>query len=350
MSNKTEYTNSLLPSLSSLPLVCPQCREAVQLREACFYCSPCDRKYPLHGGIPDFRLSPDPYLDWEEDRKRTDFVIASLNRFNLEGLLEHYWSVSDVTPERLRGKYIRSAMLGESKAKRVLKILRDSPFNSTIIPEKLLDIGSGTGNMLAVAVSEFKQVVGLDVGMRWLHVCRRRFMDKGMEVPPLVCCNAEHLPFTDGYFDLITCSATLEFTRDQDKVFGECARTLDSNGGVYISTVNRYSIARDPYVYLWGVGLLPRAWQAPYVRWRRNASYENIRLLSLNELTCMARKYFRSIQVALPDIDDESLRQFSWAKRIQVRIYRLLRKAPLIRKLLLWVAPQWDIKLMKNPD
>jgi ubiquinone/menaquinone biosynthesis C-methylase UbiE len=191
-------------------------------------------------------------------------------------------------------------------------------------------------------------VIGTDIAMRWLHVSRRRFMDRGLPIPPLVCCCAEHLPFPDGTFDLAVCSATLEFTRNQDQTLSECARALCRGGSLYLSTVNRFSIAQNPYVYLWGVGFLPRNWQARYVRWRRDASYENINLLSLGELRRMARKYFSAIEVGLPDIDDESLKQLPLFTRFQVGAYRIFKRLPLFRQMLKWFGPQWDVKLTRN--
>lgn len=330
-----------------LPLVCPLCRGELAESAQGYRCPPCRRDYPLQGGIPDFRIFPDPYLSFEEDRRRTDFVLEALPRFDLKGLLEHYWSVSDVTPEVLRGKFIRSALLGEHKAQRVLRLLHDKTFASPVHAERVLEIGSGTGNFLAVAAPRFKQVVGVDIGMRWLHVSRRRFMDLGLAPPPLICCCAEHLPFPDNYFDLVVGSATLEFTRDQGQVLKEAARTLNKSGTMYLSTVNRYSMAQDPYVYLWGVSWLPRRWQAAYVRWRRDASYENIRLLSYRELRRIATVHFRDFETALPDIDDNSLKQFPPFKRFQVHMYRVLKGLPLLSQLLRWLGPQWDVKLSR---
>jgi ubiquinone/menaquinone biosynthesis C-methylase UbiE/uncharacterized protein YbaR (Trm112 family) len=330
-----------------IPIVCPLCRGELAESALGYHCRPCRKNYPLQGGIPDFRIFPDPYLDFEEDRRRTDFVLKALDRFDLPGLLEHYWSVSDVTPEVLRGKFIRSALLGEHKAQRVLRLLHDNTFATPVRAERVLEIGSGTGNFLAAAASHFKQVVGVDIGMRWLHVSRRRFMDQGMAAPPLICCCAEHLPFPDNYFDLTVCSATFEFTRDQDQVLNEAARTLAPSGAMYLSTVNRYSIAQDPYVYLWGVSWLPRRWQAAYVRWRRNASYENIRLLSYRELKRIATAHFRGFEAALPDIDDESLKQFPFFKRFQVRVYRFVKRLPPMALFLRWFGPQWDVKFSR---
>jgi hypothetical protein len=122
---------------------------------------------------------------------------------------------------------------------------------------------------------------------------------------------------------------------------------LAEGGSVYLSTVNRFSVASNPYAALWGVGFLPRSWQASYVRWRRRASYENVRLLSLPQLEALARKHFAGTGVALPDVDDEAVRGLPLLTRLQAKIYRLFRKMPLFDPAFKWIVPQWDVLLEK---
>jgi SAM-dependent methyltransferase len=337
---------SLLESLRNIPFVCPLCRGALDVRGQAYHCAACERTYPLHGGIPDFRVFPDPFLSFDEDRRRTELVIGALDRFDLRGLLEYYWSFSDITPPPLRARFIRSALLGEKRALRVVKLLGAVTDRPLLGCERVLEIGSGTGNFLAVA-RHYRMIVGIDIAMRWLHLSRRRFLDRGLPVPALVCCCAEHLPFPDGLFDQAVCSATLEFTRDPNRVMSECARTLRSNGSFYVSTVNRFSIVQDPYASLWGVGFLPRSWQAKYVHWRRQASYENIRLLSLAELRALAGRHFAATEIALPAVDGELLHGLPWRTQLQGAVYQRLRKLPFFDRIFQWVAPQWDILLRK---
>lgn len=346
VANPTERTpSSLTDSLHGVPFVCPLCRGKLVVAGDSYRCPACDRIYPLHGGIPDFRVFPDPYLDFEEDRRRTELVLDVLDRLPLEPLLEYYWSLSDITPPLLRAKFIRNALLAEQRAQRVLRILDDGTFRRPVAARRVLEVGSGTGNFLAVAARRYDQVIGIDIAMRWLHVSRRRFMDAGLPEPALVCCCAEYLPFPADTFDLAVSCATLEFSRDPDRVLAECARTLRSDGSLYLNTVNRFSVAQDPYSYLWGVGFLPRAWQAGYVRWRRGASYEHIRLLSLRELKRLAARYFAAQEIALPDIEDESLRSLPRSAQRQVRVYRLVKRLAGFRQVLRWVGPQWDVLL-----
>ena len=340
---------SLLASLRDVEFVCPLCHGPLGLlveRDG-YRCLDCDRDYPLHAGIPDFRVAEDPFLSVQEEYKRTEIVLEALDRYELEPLLEYYWSFSDITPKPLRAKFIRSAMLGEERAERILTSFTDGTFQKPIRAQRVLEIGSGSGNFLATAVQHFDQVIGIDIGMRWLHISRRRFMDKGMPVPPLVCCCAEYLPFPDDSFDLVVASSTLEFVRDQEKVLSEAARTLRDGGSLYLQTVNRYSLAKNPYAYLWGVGFLPRSWQARYVLWRRGASYESVRVLSLGEIKRMARAYFKQVEFALQNIDPAIVREFSPFTRFQAHAYQSLRELPLIRTFLRRYGPGWEVALRK---
>ncbi|MGI8470340.1 MAG: methyltransferase domain-containing protein [Pyrinomonadaceae bacterium] len=317
----------------------------MEVLENGYQCSACEKTYLLHDGIPDFRVFPDPFLNYEEDYARTEIVIAALENLNFEKLLEHYWSFSDITPPALRPKFVRSAVLGEHRARRTLEILENN-IESPI--KKVLEIGSGTGNFLAVAAPRYEQIIGIDIAMRWLHISRRRFMDKGLDVPPLVCCCAEFLPFADNSFDLIACSSTLEFVKNQPKALAECARVLEKDGTLYINSVNRFSIAKDPYAYLWAVGFLPRKFQARYVKWRRGASYENVKTLSFRELNRLAGKHFPIKKFALPDVAPSALKEFSFWTRLQINAYRLLKKLPPFRFLLKRFGPGWDVILRKN--
>ncbi|MGI8495717.1 MAG: methyltransferase domain-containing protein [Pyrinomonadaceae bacterium] len=355
-----KFPKNLLPSLYDIKFVCPKCRKKLTISDNEYFCQICSKHYPLHNGIPDFRLFPDPFLNYEEDFQRTEIVLAALDELNFEKLLEHYWSFSDITPAALRPKFIRSALFGETRARRTLEILKDK-INQPI--KYILEIGSGTGNFLFSAVKASKlsneenylkqnRVIGIDAAMRWLHLSRRRFIDAGLPIPPLVCCNAEFLPFADETFDLVVAASTLEFVSDQEKVFGECARVLNENGNLYINSVNRFSIAKDPYAYLWGVGFLPRRWQARYVKWRRDASYENVKTLSYREINQLADKYFPVREFALPEVDRSIINEFPLFLRIQVRLYQALKKFPLISILLKHFGPGWDAIFRKNtlPD
>lgn len=341
----TRHPDTLLEATRVLTFVCPLCRGGLDVADEAYRCMPCERTYPVHGGVPDFRVFPDPYLDYTADHRRTELVLAELDRRELPQLLELYWSHSDITPAHLKSRFIGNALRGEARARRVIRLLDGKTFREPVTAARVLEIGSGSGNFLVEAARRYPLVVGTDIGMRWLHISRRRFRDRGLPEPPLVCCCAEHLPFADGQFDLAVCASTLEFCRDIGLVLAEAARVLTAEGAFYLDTVNRYSLARNPYADLWGVGFLPRAWQPAYVRWRRQTPFEMIRMVSLLELRRHVRRVFRQVEIQLPDVDDEVLGQLPPLTRFQVRAYRGLKGWLPFRKLLQWIAPQWDVKL-----
>ena len=345
--NKTHPQN-LLPSLREINFVCPLCRGALDVLENGYHCAACQKDYLLHDGIPDFRVFPDPFLNFQEDYERTEIVLAGLEKYGLEKLLEYYWSFSDITPEDLRPKFIRSVRLGAEKARRTLELFENGMFKQPIRAKRVLEIGSGTGTFLAPATEKFEQVVGIDIAMRWLHVSRRRFMDLGIDAPPLICCCAENLPFADDSFDLIVANSTIEFVSDQARVFAECSRLLVENGAMYINSVNRFALARDPYAYLWGIGFLPRSLQARYVFWRSEAHYENTKTLSYREFNQLAKDHFSAKEFFLADVAPAALQQFSPMTRLQIRVYQFLKQLPLVSSLFKWIGPGWDILLRKT--
>jgi SAM-dependent methyltransferase len=212
----------------------------------------------------------------------------------------------------------------------------------------VLEIGSGTGALLAVAAGRFPRVVGVDIAMRWLHLSRRRFLDLGLTPPLLVCACAERLPFPDGSFDVVMSAATLEMTRDAAQSLAEAARVLAPRGTVLINTGNRFSLAREPHVQLWGVGFLPRRWQVAWVRWRRGVDFSKIRPLSLRELHRLSAPFFGARQVTAADAADETVAGLPPLQRAQVALYRAARRVKLARPLLLRVAPEWDVRLAKG--
>jgi hypothetical protein len=120
---------------------------------------------------------------------------------------------------------------------------------------------------------------------------------------------------------------------------------VKGGGAVFLNTVNRYSLAPEPHVNLWGVGLLPRAFQDRYVRWRRGVGYVNIRPLSYPELRRLATRHFSSCDVSPGDVPDAVVAGLPVGKRVLVHLYRLLKRIPPVALLLKWFGPEWDVKL-----
>ncbi len=336
---------ALLPANQKLDFVCPRCKKDLITTSTHYHCIPCQQQYPVVAGIPDFRVFPDPYLDFDEDRSRTQIVLDALDQYPLRELLTYYWSYSDVTPPLLRAKFVDNAIRGESRGKRLFDLITN---DGTDLPKRFIEIGCGTGNLLVTAAKHIPQTVGTDIAMRWLHLSRRRFMDMGLDVPALVCCCAEFLPFKPQSFDAAIMASTFEFLKSPDDALIELKRTLTQDGCAIINTVNRFSLTSNPYAHLWGVGFLPKTWQVRYVRKRRDASFENITLYSYNHIKKTAGLSFNNIDIALADISDKTLATLPARIKLLVKIYRLLKGLPVIESLLKQIAPEWDVHL-SNP-
>jgi ubiquinone/menaquinone biosynthesis C-methylase UbiE len=326
-------------------LTCPYCGRPLEEDAAGAACAACRRRYSRHHGILDLRVFPDPYLGLDEDRARADLVVAALDRLALPEILEHYWSLSETTPALLRRTFVQSALRAEARARSLRA--RIEADGVPLARSRVLEIGSGTGAFLAEAHGHVREIVGLDIALRWLHVSRRRFRDRGQPPPLLVCACAEHLPFEDGAFDVVVSTATLEFTRDVDRVLAECARVLRPGGRAYLTTVNRFSLGLEPHVRLWGVGWLPRAWQAGYVRRRGRGDFAKVRLLSFRELDRRAARHFARRRFEPPSVPEELRRELSAVERVGLRVYEAAARVGLVRALLRWVGPEWEVTLRK---
>ncbi|TZF89785.1 bifunctional demethylmenaquinone methyltransferase/2-methoxy-6-polyprenyl-1,4-benzoquinol methylase UbiE [Cognatilysobacter lacus] len=100
--------------------------------------------------------------------------------------------------------------------------------------DRVLDLAGGTGDiaaLLADRVGDTGEVVVGDINGDMLRVGRDRMTDRG-RVGGLswVQCNAQELPFPDGYFDLVTIAFGLRNVTDKDAALREMLRVLRPGG------------------------------------------------------------------------------------------------------------------------
>ncbi|OYU44834.1 MAG: bifunctional demethylmenaquinone methyltransferase/2-methoxy-6-polyprenyl-1,4-benzoquinol methylase [Burkholderiales bacterium PBB4] len=102
--------------------------------------------------------------------------------------------------------------------------------------DRALDIAGGTGD-LALAFSKkvgaSGQVVHTDINEAMLSTGRNRLIDAGVILPTLVC-DAEKLPFVDGYFDLVSVAFGLRNMTHKDVALGEMNRVLRPGGKLLV--------------------------------------------------------------------------------------------------------------------
>jgi ubiquinone/menaquinone biosynthesis C-methylase UbiE/uncharacterized protein YbaR (Trm112 family) len=325
---------------------CPLCKGDLQSNESDYYCSDCEKRFPIVLGIPDFRVFPDSYIDFEDDYKKAKVLIDKANEDNLDfkGIVRFYWSITpEVSKDRAELFSRRMFLLAEKGRQSFGEIEELGSRYQPIKTDSLLEIGCGTGGFLVAAKDKFKHVVGTDIAFRWLVIARKRLEELGLDVP-LVCCCSENLPFRDDSFDLTVAEDVLEHVREQETSLKETHRVLKSDGMLFIGTPNRFSVTSEPHVRVWGVGFLPRKWMNSYVKFVKGISYEHIRVLSFPELKKLLKKsYFADHHILLPTITEEELKDFSKFEKAQVALYELVKKIPIARNVLLIFGPFFHI-------
>ena len=103
--------------------------------------------------------------------------------------------------------------------------------------EHVLDVAGGTGDLTAA----FARQVGpqglavlSDINGAMLGQGRARLLDRGVTGVPLAQADAQHLPFADGSFDLVTIGFGLRNVTDKDAALRSMLRVLKPAGRLLI--------------------------------------------------------------------------------------------------------------------
>jgi SAM-dependent methyltransferase len=107
--------------------------------------------------------------------------------------------------------------------------------------KKVLEIGCGVGSDLLRFAQAGAHVVGIDLSPKSVFLARSRLQVHNCQGNVLVA-DAENLPYSDGYFDKVVCSSSLEHFPDDIESLREMNRVLKSGGTLVLTT--------DSFLYL----------------------------------------------------------------------------------------------------
>ncbi|MDP9183480.1 MAG: class I SAM-dependent methyltransferase [Actinomycetota bacterium] len=100
---------------------------------------------------------------------------------------------------------------------------------AVVAGERVLDLGSGTGNAALLAAAVGAQVTAVDPSPRLLGVAGTAAQQRGVSILCKVG-EASHLPAPDGSFDCVLSNFGVIFAPNADEAVAEIARVLDVRG------------------------------------------------------------------------------------------------------------------------
>lgn len=103
---------------------------------------------------------------------------------------------------------------------------------------RVLEVGSGGGILSEEFARLGCKVHGIDLSHASAKIALEH-SKQGKLSNLYLTGQAERLPLTPGYYDVVACCDVLEHVRDLEAVIAECARMLRSGGYFFFDTINR---------------------------------------------------------------------------------------------------------------
>jgi len=136
--------------------------------------------------------------------------------------------VSNIDRLKVQGSFHRQAGDYDDHAvvqRRVVQRLTGRLRSQGVQPARLLDVGAGTGRLLASLCEAYPAAlaVGADLALGMCRTASANLAGTGVQ---LVNADAERLPFATGSFDLALSTSTFQWLTSLDAAFGEVKRVL----------------------------------------------------------------------------------------------------------------------------
>ena len=158
--------------------------------------------------------------------------------------------------------YDQHAVWQKKIARHLLALLKIHPANA-------LDLGCGTGEMLALLAEKFpaEKLSGLDLARGMIERARERLLSCPRVV--LQTGDMESLPYPDASFDLVVSNLALQWLESPSRAFTEARRVLRAKGCFLFTTLAACTLPElhTAYKKVFGqVDHFPRFWPAAQIR------------------------------------------------------------------------------------
>lgn len=324
--------------------VCPQCRLSVARLHDGWRCFNCSRHFPILLGIPDFRLRGDAYLSLEEERAKAERLQAFGRSAGFAAMVDHYYSITDDVPPASVPVFAGYVHDGPGRARAALDRLAEDGGIAV-----LLDLGCGSGGALVASHGRCAQAVGVDVALRWLVIARKRLDEAGIDAP-LICANAEALPFSPGTFTHCLADDVIDNVDQPDAMLRQVAAVLAPGGRLWLSATNRRWVGPHPATGIWAAGLVPARWRG--ARQQRRRGYDPLRAVRLHSPRGLerlaARAGLRTVSLRPRHVAMANMTGRPPAIRTLARMYGLAARTPFVRSLLAAFGPAVEMILVSR--
>jgi SAM-dependent methyltransferase len=280
------------------------------------------------------------WIDHDEDRALARQVLQETDGFTPEQMLRYVISFSHKERPAWVEKRARYVM-------RMYERLGDElrGWLKECLPAQaaFLDLGCGPGQLLAAAALAGHAGIGIDVRLVWLLVAQRFIRSVG-GTPVLAAAMAESLPLADNSIHGLISLDVIEHVGNPSAYLREINRVMAPRSHGALATPNRFSLAAEPHVSVWGVGWLPRKWQEPYVKKRSGLRYDFIQMLSARELRRLFRENTQiTIEIVIPPVPPGEIAAFPWYRKVLASAYNLCASWKVLRPLFLAIGPFFRI-------
>jgi SAM-dependent methyltransferase len=305
---------------------CPACRSGLDEGR----CLGCGRSYPTVAGMLDLRLVSDRYLPLGDERARAEELASLGLGSDWLGLAGAYY---DRTGDPRRGPFLRHIAGAEWRGRALAARL---PLSG-----RILEVGCGTGGLLVAAARRGLGIEGADIASRWLVVAGARLRAAGVPAR-LTPADAGRLPWPDATFSAVVADSVLEHLDDPAAALCEWARVLEPGGMLLLWSPNRWSLAPDPHVHLWGVNWLPRPRAVAHARRRRGGLWLPHVRSAREAAGFLHPGDWDAAETRAPDLSG-----CGGAGR-QVAAYESIRRAPGGRAFLARFGPLWELRARRG--